>query len=102
MNAINLCEKAKLLDSHGYKIPAVIYWNLSQSILSPALFLQYKRENKVNDYIKQISEDLENNNNNFSEKLKNFDNTKIYGFDVKYVDGSGIVPYIKYIINTDF
>lgn len=100
MNAVDLYEKAKSIDSQGYKVPAAIYLNLSKTILSPAPFIRYKKENEINDYNKQLF-DYFKNNNHFPEELKNFNNIKIYGFDVKYVNGSGIVPFIKYVTNTE-
>lgn len=99
MNAVDLYEKAKSIDSQGYKVPAAIYLDLSKSILSPAPFIHYKKENEINDYNKQLSEYFKNNNH-FPEELKNFNNVKIYGFYAKYIDGSGIIPVIKYVTNT--
>lgn len=100
MNAIDLYEKAKSLDSQGYKVPAAIYLDLYKDVLRPAPFLQYKRESEINDYSKQLTEYFKNNSH-FPEKLQNFSNIKIYGFDVKYVDGAGVVPVIKYVTNTE-
>jgi len=100
MNAIDLYEKAKSLDNQGYKGPAALYLDLCNTVLRPAPFLQYKRESEINDYSKQLSEYLKNNSH-FPEQLKNFNNIKIYGFYVKYVNGSGVVPFIKYVTNTE-
>ncbi|NRT73806.1 hypothetical protein [Clostridium beijerinckii] len=100
MNAIDLYEKAKSLDGQGYKVAAALYLDLYNEVLRPAPFLQYKRESELNDYSKQLTEYFKNNNQ-FPEKLKNFKNINIYGFNVKYVNGSGIVPFIRYVTDTD-
>ena len=100
MNAVDLYEKAKSTDSQGYKVPAAIYLKLSKIVLNPAPFIQYKKENEINDYAKQLSEYFKKNNN-FPEELKNSNNIEIYGFDVKYVNGTGIAPFIKYVTNTE-
>lgn len=100
MNAVDLYEKAKSLDSKGYKIPAAIYLKLSDSVLTPIQYLHYKREKEVTDYINQMTQYFKSRNQ-YPEELKNYSNIKIYGLDAKYIDGSGIVPFIKYTTNTD-
>ena len=100
MNAIDLYEKAKSLDSQGYKIPAATYLKLSDSVLTPIPFVHYKREREIEDYMTKTSDNFKKSNQ-FPEELENYRNIKIYDFDVKYVDGSGIVPFIKYTTNTD-
>lgn len=95
MNAIDLYEKAKSLEAEGYKIPANIYAGVSNRLLRPASFLQYKKESEIKDYSKKLYESIKNEYT-FPQKLKNTDNVEIYAFDVKYIADKGIVPIIKY------
>ena len=98
MNAIDLYEKAKSLEAQGYKVPAALYLYLSKSLLSPVTYIHYNKEREITDYNKKFFESF-NNDNHFPQELKNANNIKIYGFDIKSFDDGGIVPVIKYITN---
>ena len=101
MNAIDLYEKAKSLDTQGYKVPASLYSVLSNKLLHPAPFIKYKKESEITDYHKKLLENIKNDYT-FPQKLKNANNVEIYGLDVKYVIDKGIVPFIKYTTDIEW
>ena len=99
MNAIDLYEKAKSLDTKGYKVPAGFYIRLYGKLLHPVPILQYKKESEITDYSKRFI-DSTKNDYTFPKKLENTDNVELYGFDVKYVKDE-LIPVVKYTTNME-
>jgi len=99
MTADDLYEKAKSFDNKGYIIPAALYSVLSSKLLHPAPFLEYKNKNEITNYNKKLLDGIKNEYT-FPQELKNANNIKIYGFDVKGVK-EGIVPVVKYTTNIE-
>ena len=99
MNAIGLYEKAKSLDSQGYKMPAISYGILSAVTLHPASFLHYKKESEITDFFKKLSVDVKNEYT-FPQKLKSHNNLEIYSFTVR-TDIEGVIPVVRYVTNIE-
>ena len=99
MNAIDLYEKAKSLDSQGYKMPAISYGILSAVTLHPASFLHYKKESEITDFFKKLSVDVKNEYT-FPQKLKSHNNLEIYSFTVR-TDIEGVIPVVRYVTNIE-
>ncbi len=99
MNAIDLYEKAKLLESQGSTVSADIYMELCNKVLRPAPFIQYKKESEITDYGKKLNQSL-NENYTFPERLKD-SNVEMYGFRVEYTKDVGIVPVVRYVTSIE-
>ncbi|MBC8060085.1 MAG: hypothetical protein H7Y18_05405 [Clostridiaceae bacterium] len=86
-------------DTKGYKVPAMLYLVLSNKLLRPAPFLQYKKESEITNYSKKLSNSLKKDYG-FPKKLENTNNISIYGLDVQCVQ-EGLIAVIKYTTNTE-
>lgn len=99
MNALGLYEKAKSLDSQGYKMPAINYGILSVITLHPASFLHYKKESEITDFVKKLAADVKNEYT-FPQKLKSHNNLEIYSFTTRN-DIEGVIPIVRYVTDIE-
>lgn len=93
MTAADLYEKAKTTAAQG-TAPAALYLVLSNRTMHPSPFLQFKIEDEITEYSKEIIDSL-NQESAFPIELKNASNAEIYGLDIRVVQ-EGFVPVIKY------
>jgi hypothetical protein len=95
MSPLDFYENAKSLKNEGYTIPACLYMNISNKMLRPAPFIQYKKEKEIKEFTKKLLDDV-NSKYTFPIKVKEVDsNIEVCGLDV-ICTVEGIVPVIKY------
>lgn len=99
MGVNNLYQKAEQLEDKGYTIPAGLYLSLTNQLLNPAPFIEYKKASEINSYSKKVLSNL-NNKYTFPKKLESVKNIEVYSLDIQYVK-QGLIPVIKYTTSTN-
>jgi hypothetical protein len=94
MTAIDYYSKAKQFKEKNYMVPAALLANITNKLLRPAPFIQYKAEPDIISFGNTLYEEL-NKEFKFPYKLKENSNIELIALDINYLT-EGLIPVIKY------
>lgn len=97
--ALDYYNKAKESKEKSYMVPAALYANITNKLLRPAPFIQYKNETEIITFGNALYEDI-NEEFKFPYKLKENSDIELIALDI-HILTEDLVPIVKYKTNID-
>jgi hypothetical protein len=97
LTALDYYSKAKQFKEKSYLVPAALYANITNKLLRPAPFIQYKNEPDIVNFGNDLYEEL-NEEYKFPYTLKENNGIELISLDITYTT-EGLLPVIKYKTN---